>query len=91
MTYTFEFDPAKSASNLAKHGLDFLTAQQLWEDEQAEFGNAEDRGERREFMFAQLYGRVWTTVFVRRADRIRLISVRRSRRDEEDYYESRKS
>jgi len=25
----FEFDPAKSASNLVKHGIDFVEAQQL--------------------------------------------------------------
>jgi len=28
----FEFDPAKSTSNLAKHGIDFTSAQAMWED-----------------------------------------------------------
>jgi uncharacterized DUF497 family protein len=28
----FEFDPAKSAANLKKHGVDFLGAQALWSD-----------------------------------------------------------
>jgi uncharacterized protein len=28
----FEFDPAKSASNLDKHGIDFTAVQALWED-----------------------------------------------------------
>ena len=28
----FEFDPAKSESNLEKHGVDFVQAQQLWQD-----------------------------------------------------------
>ncbi|HET9414795.1 MAG TPA: BrnT family toxin, partial [Pseudolabrys sp.] len=28
----FEFDPAKSAANLKKHGIDFLDAQALWND-----------------------------------------------------------
>jgi uncharacterized DUF497 family protein len=28
----FAFDPVKSDSNLAKHGIDFLAAQQLWND-----------------------------------------------------------
>ena len=28
----FEFDPAKSAANLKKHGIDFLGAQALWSD-----------------------------------------------------------
>jgi uncharacterized protein len=26
----FEFDPAKSAANLEKHGIDFVRAQALW-------------------------------------------------------------
>ena len=28
----FEFDPAKSASNLQKHGIDFTAVQELWQD-----------------------------------------------------------
>jgi uncharacterized protein len=28
----FEFDPQKSDSNKAKHGIDFLEAQGLWDD-----------------------------------------------------------
>jgi uncharacterized DUF497 family protein len=28
----FEFDPAKSAANLKKHGIDFIGAQALWSD-----------------------------------------------------------
>ena len=28
----FEFDPAKSESNLVKHGIDFISAQALWND-----------------------------------------------------------
>ncbi len=28
----FEYDPQKSARNLAKHGIDFGEAQRLWDD-----------------------------------------------------------
>lgn len=28
----FEFDPAKSAANANKHGIDFVAAQALWSD-----------------------------------------------------------
>ncbi len=28
----FEFDPRKSAANLAKHGIDFVAAQEIWMD-----------------------------------------------------------
>ena len=27
----FEYDPAKSAKNLAKHGIDFEAAQRMWD------------------------------------------------------------
>jgi len=30
--YDFEFDEEKSASNLKKHGIDFVAAQELWDD-----------------------------------------------------------
>ncbi|NOR80378.1 MAG: hypothetical protein GQ529_06025 [Methyloprofundus sp.] len=29
---TFEFDEKKSASNLSKHGIDFVSSQVLWND-----------------------------------------------------------
>jgi hypothetical protein len=29
----FEYDPNKSQSNLDKHGIDFIEAQRLWEDD----------------------------------------------------------
>ena len=32
---TFEFDPAKSAANRAKHGIDFVAGQALWQDDAA--------------------------------------------------------
>lgn len=28
----FEFDPAKSEANKAKHGIDFVATQELWYD-----------------------------------------------------------
>ena len=28
----FEFDPEKSRANQAKHGIDFVEAQRLWDD-----------------------------------------------------------
>ncbi len=31
----FEYDPAKSAANRAKHGIDFEKARALWKDDRA--------------------------------------------------------
>ncbi len=90
MDYVFEFDPLKSASNLLKHGIDFVEAQLLWEDPDAKFGPADHRGERREFLYARHAGRQWTAVFVQRGHKTRIISVRRSRNGEEKDFEQAK-
>ena len=90
MELEFEFDPAKSASNLAKHGLDFVTARQLWTDPDAKFGPAAERGEPRDMIYALYEGRIWIAVFVMRGPRTRIISARRARPAEEKYYEQAK-
>ncbi len=77
----FEFDPAKSAANRDKHGIDFVQAQELWEV----FGVAGPLpfpGEDRWLRVARLGNRYWSAVFTSREGRIRLISVRRARKDE---------
>ena len=87
MQLEFEFDPAKSASNLEKHGLDFVTAQRLWDDHKFVLFPAEERAERREMAYASYEGKVWTAIFVRRGHRLRIISVRRARNHEVKIYE----
>lgn len=83
----FEFDPAKSAANAKKHGIGFVTAQELWQDVDrlalAVTGTAEPRW----LLVARLGGKTWTTVFTRRGENIRLISVRRARDNEREAYE----
>ncbi len=32
MPFAFEFDSEKSAANKAKHGIDFVEAQEIWSD-----------------------------------------------------------
>ncbi|WP_206517704.1 BrnT family toxin [Sphingobium algorifonticola] len=86
----FEFDPSKSAANSSKHGIDFLAAQALWLDEQllvisARTGKDE---EPRWIAIGMIAGRHWSAIFTRRDLAIRLISVRRARKEEVDLYES---
>jgi len=88
----FEFDPVKSESNLCKHGMDFNEAQDLWEDQYAAIIDARSDSEPR-FALIALHGeRIWTAFFTTRSTKIRLISVRRARTEEEQiYYESRRT
>ena len=56
MVYTmdFEFDPDKSATNLKKHGIDFLEAQALWEDADRLLVPARTQGEARYMLVGKM-------------------------------------
>ncbi len=84
----FEFDPAKSASNREKHGIDFEEAQQLWVDPDVLEVPAISVDEPRFLTIGRIGDRIWAAVVTWREDRIRIISVRRAREDEIAHYES---
>lgn len=86
----FECDPAKSESNKAKHGIDFEEARNLWKDAYALLGAASGTDEPRWLLTAEYESRLWTAVITYRDTAIRIISVRRSRKDEVARYEKRK-
>lgn len=84
----FEFDGDKSAANRIKHGIDFLEAQALWNDPDLLEIQAKSDDEPR-FLVVGLIGvKHWSAVITYRNERIRLISVRRSRKREVELYES---
>lgn len=87
----FEFDPAKSASNKEKHGIDFIEAQELWLDTNAINFDADDKEEPRIMVIGRIDEKHWSAIIVHRANRIRIISVRRSRKQEIQLYESQRS
>jgi uncharacterized DUF497 family protein len=84
----FEFDPGKSSANKAKHGIDFVEAQALWLDEALIEAPARTEDEPRFLVIGRIGGRHWSAVCVRRGERTRIISVRRSREKEIEAYES---
>lgn len=83
----FEFDPAKSKANRAKHGIDFVAAQELWYDLYAVDADAGYSIEARRIRVGKVFGVLWTGVYVLRGERIRVISVRRARIQERRRYE----
>ena len=83
----FAFDPVKSDSNLAKHGIDFLAAQQLWNDSELLEVPARTTGEPRFLVIGRIGVKHWSAVITYRDQSIRLISVRRSRQEEVEIYE----
>lgn len=84
----FEYDPAKSQLNKAKHGLDFEEAQLLWNDPRRMEIQAFSTTEPRFMVIGRVKGKHWSAIITYRENNIRLISVRRSRDDEVKVYES---
>lgn len=82
----FEFDPNKSVSNKIKHGIDFEEAQLLWLDSRGIEIEARTIGESRILLIANINDEVWSAIFTLRNDVIRIISVRKSRKNEKEIY-----
>lgn len=87
-TMLFTFDPDKSAANLLKHGIDFRSAQALWDDPDLIEIPARTEDEPRSLVIAMIDGKHWSGVITYRGEVIRIISVRRSRAEEIAIYES---
>ena len=84
----FEFDESKSQANKSKHGIDFVEAQALWMDESFVEIPARTEDEPRFVVVGMISGRYWSAIITYRGERVRLISVRRSRVEEVEIYES---
>lgn len=83
----FEYDKLKSKSNKGKHGIDFEEAQGIWESITVELPSRY-REEPRRLVIGKLKGKFWTAIVTEREDALRIISVRRSRDEEEKLYEA---
>ena len=83
----FEFDPAKSASNLEKHGIDFDALQAIWLDGMRVEIPARTTDEPRWLRVGQIENKHWSVAVTYRGSRVRIISARRSRKEEVDLHE----
>ena len=84
----FEFNFKKSEANKRKHGIDFIEAQALWEDPDLIQIPAKTSDEPRFLVIGRISDKHWSGVITYRKEKIRIISVRRSRPEEVDIYES---
>jgi len=84
----FEFDPHKSAANKQKHGIDFVDAQALWNDVDRVEVPARTVDEPRIVVIGVISGKHWSAVITPRGTKTRIISARRSRKEEIEIYES---
>ncbi|MDQ6988765.1 MAG: BrnT family toxin [Mariprofundaceae bacterium] len=84
----FEYDDNKSISNLKKHGIDFVQAQRLWLDPDVIEIQTKSEDELRFLVIAKIAQIYWSAIITYRNNKIRIISVRRSREKEVELYES---
>jgi uncharacterized DUF497 family protein len=85
----FEFDQKKNAINLKKHKIDFLDIQALWDDSdllEIPAKTVEDEG--RSLVIGKIGNKHWSAIITYRDNSIRIISARRSKKKEVQYYES---
>ena len=83
----FEFDPKKSESNKKKHGIDFDEAQALWNDLDLMEIPVKTSDEPRFLVIGKISEKHWSGIITYRSGKIRIVSVRRSRKEEVALYE----
>lgn len=83
----FEFDPNKSKNNNKKHGIDFIKAQALWDDPDFIEIPARTIDEPRFLVIGRVGKNHWSGIITYRGEKIRIISVRRSCKEEVQIYE----
>lgn len=86
--HDFEYDDDKSQANMEKHGIDFDAAQELWDDPDLLEFPAKSDTEPRFLVIGRIATKHWSAVVTYKNERVRLISVRRSRPKEVELYES---
>jgi uncharacterized protein len=84
----FEFDVSKSIGNKEKHGIDFEEAKALWNDPSRLIIQVKTISEERYLMIAKLGGSIWSAIYTIRDKNLRIISVRKSRENEKEIYNS---
>jgi len=86
MPVEFEWDERKRQANVVKHGIDFIDAKEIWQDEVR--SPVESFAEERWIGYGLIGHRIVAVVFVRKNGTHRLISARRARDDERKAYQN---
>jgi len=88
MDGAFEYDKNKSRSNRNKHGIDFEQAKEIWSDRFAlHVATRYIKDEQRYILIGKWKANIWSVVFTIRNKKVRIISARRARRKEANFYE----
>jgi uncharacterized DUF497 family protein len=85
----FEFDSKKSASNEKKHGINFIDAQLLWAVPHVSL-ELKFTEKSRFLLISKIPSGCWAAIFTKRGKKIRIISVRRARKNEKEFFYGKK-
>ena len=87
----FIWDPVKNFENQRKHGVSFEEATSLWGKTHMEVKHMAHagKGESRSAIMGWIGRKVYVAIWTQRGDKIRLISVRRARKNEEKVFSAK--
>ena len=88
MDVKFEYDLNKSEINQIKHGINFEEAQKLWQDPFLLRVPSKYEAEKRYLFIGKIEQKHWSAIATYRENAIRIISVRRARKEEVKVYEN---
>ncbi len=87
----FEWDPKKAAANRRKHGIEFVDAVLVFDDDRGVTLHDENPAEERYVTFGMdAQGRVLAVSYTFRGDSIRIISARKATARERAQYEDKR-
>lgn len=85
----YEWDEEKRFRNIEKHGIDFIRVKEIWNYPVCEMASPQtDHNEKRFLAIGRLKEVHITVVYTWRGSNKRIISARKARKNEENYYKN---
>jgi uncharacterized DUF497 family protein len=84
----YEWDEAKRLQNIAKHGFDFIHADELLLNPHILIPARQHENERRFLAIGKIQGHFAAIVFTKRGKKYRIISLRKARYEEREKYQT---
>ena len=82
----FEWDPAKAKANIAKHGVSFEDAQEVFEDLHAIELLDDALNEERWCLLGRAHAHILVVIYTERGNKVRIISARQASKREQKIY-----
>ena len=85
----YEWNESKCKANIAKHGVDFIAAEDFnWSSAIEVIDDRIDYGEERWITLGLIGNHLYVLIYTIRVDTIRIISLRKANKREREFYET---